>query len=186
MQRRPFLKWLFSVLAALRLPRWARAGTVAAADEKALEELGSVVLPESLGRARTDKIAADFATWIRGYKAGAETNTGYGVTRIQPLPADPSAHYAEQLAALDKAAETKGAPFARLDAAAKRALVGAAIDEAKVERIPPRPNGRHVAADMLAFFYNSSDGQDYLYGVAIKRDDCRGLANSGERPKPVG
>ena len=37
-------------------------------------------------------------------------------------------------------------------------------------------------ADLLAFFYNSAEGEDFLYGVAIKRDDCRGLEHSTDRP----
>jgi hypothetical protein len=56
------------------------------------------------------------------------------------------------------------------------------LEGAKVERIPSRPNGQHVASDMLAYFYNSSAGEDFLYGAAIRRDDCRGLSDSGKRP----
>ena len=51
-----------------------------------------------------------------------------------------------------------------------------------IDRIPQRPNGKHVAADLLSFFYGSSEGEDFLYGVAIRRDDCRGLADSAQRP----
>jgi hypothetical protein len=39
-----------------------------------------------------------------------------------------------------------------------------------------------VATDLLAFFYGSAAGEDYLYGLAIHRDDCRGLASSSARP----
>lgn len=139
-------------------------------------DLAGVVLPASLGRARTDKIADDFVSWTRDYRAGAEIASGYGNPRTQVIPPKPSAHYAEQLSQLG---------LAKLDTAAKRAAVEKALEDAKIDRIPQRPNGRHVAADLLAFFYGSADGEDYLYGVAIKRDDCRGLADSGKRPERV-
>jgi len=61
----------------------------------------------------------------------------------------------------------------------------AALGEANVDRIPPRPDGKHVASDLLSFFFYGSDGQDFLYGAAIRRDRCRGLGNSGERPAPL-
>jgi hypothetical protein len=73
----------------------------------------------------------------------------------------------------------------KLDAASKRVAVEKALADAKIDRIPQRPNGHHVASDLLAYFYNSADGEDFLYGVAIKRDDCRGLADSGKRPEKV-
>ncbi len=137
------------------------------------QDLAGVVLPASLGRLRTDKIASDFVRWFGNYKEGAEISSGYGFPRTQVTAANPSTHYAEQLKQLD---------LAKLDAGAKRAAVEAALEAAKIDRIPQRPNGKHVAADLLAFFYGSAEGEDFLYGVAIKRDDCRGLADSGKRP----
>jgi hypothetical protein len=37
----------------------------------------------------------------------------------------------------------------------------------------------------MSFFYTSSAGEDFLYNAAIRREDCRGLANSGKRPAPL-
>jgi hypothetical protein len=166
MRRRGFFKRTFSGLLAL-----VRLKAQAGAEE--FRELASVVLPASLGRARTDKIADDFVRWFREYKAGAEIASGYGNPRTQVIGPNPSTHYAEQLSQLR---------LAKLDAAA----VEKALADAKIDRIPQRPNGRHVAADLLAFFYGSAEGEDFLYGVAIKRDDCRGLGDSGKRPERVG
>ncbi len=95
------------------------------------------------------------------------------IPRTQVIGPNPSTHYAEQMNALD---------LAKLGPAAKRTAVEKALEAAKIDRIPQRPNGKHVAADLLAYFYGSADGEDFLYGVAIKRDDCRGLADSGKRP----
>jgi hypothetical protein len=93
----------------------------------------------------------------------------------------------EQLEQLDKDARGKrGVPFAKLDLAGKREIVQAALASANVDALPRRPNGQHVAADLLGFFcFISSDGHDFLYNAAIKRDDCRGLASSGQRPAPL-
>jgi hypothetical protein len=152
----------FFVMAALFAPRWARAQEVA----PAIRELARIVLP---GGVDSGKVAASFVQWIRDYKAGAEIASGYGNPRTQVVGPNPSTNYAEQLSAL-------GSPMTRT--AVETAL-------AQFDRIPQRPNGKHVAADLLAYFYGSPEGEDFLYGVAIKRDDCRGLANSTQRPPKV-
>jgi hypothetical protein len=149
----------FFAIAAVFAPRWARAQELA----PSIRELARIVLPSKVDSA---KAADGFVKWIRGYKAGAEIASGYGNPRTQVIPANPSTNYGEQLRAL-------GSPMTR-------GAVEAAL--ASFERIPPRPNGKHVAADLLAWFYGSAEGEDTLYGVAIKRDDCRGLKNSSERP----
>lgn len=163
MKRRPFIRRIFAAAAALFISRRARAQQM----EAPMRELASLVLPASLG-ARTDKIASDFLHWILGYKPGAEMSSGYGSPRTQVVGPNPSALYAAQLKAI-------GSPMVR-------EAIEKAIADAKLDRIPQRPNGKHVAADLIAFFFNSADGEDFLYGAAIKRDDCRGLASSGQRP----
>jgi hypothetical protein len=78
-------------------------------------------------------------TWFREYKAGAQVSSGYGHPRTQVTGAKPSAHYAEQVIAL-------GSPITR-------EAVEKALEDAKIDRVPQRPNGKHVAADLLAYFY---------------------------------
>ena len=165
MRRRSFFHKMLAAAAALVAPRWARAQQL----DSRLRELASVVLPASLGHAHIDQVAADFVVWIRDYRADAEIASGYGHPRTQVTPPNPSAHYGEQLAAL-------GLPITR-------EAVERAIADAKIDRIPQRPNGRHVATDLLAFFFNSSTGEDFLYNAKIRRDDCRGLGNSAKRPE---
>jgi hypothetical protein len=191
MQRRSFFKWLFSSAIPFVIPSWARAQSTSASAVQAapdetvwFRELAAVVLPASLGQSGTDAAADAFAKWIRDYKPNADTDHGYGHTRIQGLPPNPAAHYAEQFRRLDAAAAAKGAPFARLDRATQRAIVEAALAQDGVTRIPQRPNGQHVAADLMSYYFHSSDGQDFLYAAAIRVDDCRGLPNSGDRPAP--
>ncbi|HEX3703909.1 MAG TPA: gluconate 2-dehydrogenase subunit 3 family protein [Vicinamibacterales bacterium] len=171
------------------VPRWARAqrGPFTGQSAQTLRDVADAVLPESLGAHRLDTAVEEFTQWLRSYKAGAEMSAGYGFTRIQVVPLDPSSHYVEQLEQLDKDARGKrGVPFAKLDLAGKREIVQAALASANVDALPRRPNGQHVAADLLGFFcFISSDGHDFLYNAAIKRDDCRGLASSGQRPAPL-
>jgi hypothetical protein len=168
---------MFSGLLAIVAPRWVRAQALPAGLESAVHELAVVALPSSLGKERCDHIAAGFIQWVRDYKPGAEIASGYGFPRTQVIGPSPAAHYGEQLQQLNLA-KIQGV-------AAKKAAVAQAIEEARIDRIPQRPNGKHVAADLLAYFYNSADGEDFLYGVAIKRDDCRGLENSAKRPAAV-
>lgn len=188
MLRRTFFKWTASSAVPHLLPRWLSAQTRAAADVPAatLRALAGVVLPSTLGAARLDDAVAQFNRWVREYQAGAEMSAGYGVTRIQVVPADPSVGHAEQLSALDAAARAAGASFADLDPAAQRALVQSALETAGVAGIPRRPDGKHIATDLMShFFFIAGDGQDWLYNASIRRETCRGLGTSADRPAPV-
>ena len=177
MKRRGFVYWLST------LPVWglfgrralAQSRPLAAAEIATLRDVAGVVLPSALGKSRTDAIVSGFLEWFVAYRPGAEVSAGYGFPRVQSLPGNPSVHYAEQLRELASKWGT-----------GKREAIAAALEQAQVDRIPQRPNGKHVASDLLSYFYASGDGQDFLYGVAIKRDDCRGLANSGDRPPALG
>jgi hypothetical protein len=161
MQRRNFVKVM-----AVATPRWLRAQSI---DAKSMRDLAAVVLPESLGRKRTGKIADDFVKWTVEYKEGVHIASGYGNPRTQTVPPNPSKNYAAQLAEFNGSITTES--------------VAAALEKAKIDRIPNRPNGRHVASDLMSYFFNSADGEDLLYDAEIKRDDCRGLAGSMQRPK---
>jgi hypothetical protein len=64
-------------------------------------------------------------------------------------------------------------------------LVEAAIAEAKVVRLPSRPDGGHVASDLMGFYFNSIEANDVAYRAKIGRDMCRGLAGSENKPAPL-
>ena len=125
-------------MVALSAPRWARAQEVA----PAIRELAKIVLPGSVD---SGKVAASFVQWIRDYKAGAEIASGYGNPRTQVVGPNPSMNYADQLSAL-------GSPMTRT--AVETAL-------AQFDRIPQRPNGKHVAADLLAYFLRLRRGRRF-------------------------
>ncbi len=187
MLRRSFFKSISSNLILLVLPRWARAQTEAATQSAGAtwNEVASAVLPGSLGAARIEEIAANFEQWVRNYPAGADAGYGYGFTHPRKLGPNPSLHYAEQLSQIGAAAAAKGLTFAALSDTGKRAIVENVLAAAGVTSIPNRPSGQHVATDLMSFFYNSSAGEDFCYNAAIRRDACRGLASSANRPAPL-
>jgi hypothetical protein len=116
--------------------------------------------------------------WVRGYRAGAEMDHGYGMTRLRSKGASPALNYQRHLEALREALLSG-------DADSKRQAVTAALEQAKITDLPRTPDGRHVAADLMAFYFRSSDGNDLCYRAAIGRDQCRGLDGSEQAPAPL-
>lgn len=185
MRRRTLLQ-ILSTVAALRLPARVSAFTaLAPRDEVLLREIAEVVLPQELGARGLDRIVAAFLVWVRNYRADAETDHGYGFPRIRRTPPSPAARYPEQLEALDRQARSRGKSLPDLTLDERRALVEAAITAAKIERFPARPDGGHVATDLMSFFFNSIEANDLAYRARIGRDTCRTLVASGERPAPL-
>ena len=126
---------------------------------------------------------AAFTAWIANYKEGVDTDHGYGNTRLRATGPSPARNYAAQIAALDAAAKAKGAAgFAAASLEQRRAIVEAVIVEAKIERLPARPAGAHIAADLMGHYFSSAAAQDLCYRAAIGRDACRGLPGSDKKP----
>ncbi len=145
-----------------------------------LAAIAEVVLP-----AEADRPAAvsAFTRWIANYKEGADTDHGYGNTRIRTTGPSPARNYPAQIAALDAAAKAKSAAgFAAASLDQRRALVEAAIADAKVERLPARPTGAHIITDLMGHYFNSSSASDLCYRANIGRDSCRGLPGSENAP----
>ncbi len=154
------------------------------AEDATLAALAEVVLPSEADR--TAAVAA-FVAWHDNYREGADTDHGYGNTRIRALGSPPANSYPPQIAALDAAARSMGAPaFARAPIDQRRAIVEAAIAGAKIDRLPARPTGGHIATDLMGHYFNSSAATDLCYGAEIKRDACRGLAGSDLAPRRSG
>jgi Gluconate 2-dehydrogenase subunit 3 len=150
-------------------------------DQASLAALADIVLPAEADRKAA---LAAFTRWIDNYTEGADTDHGYGVTRVRPTGPSPARHYPAQIAALDAAARAAGATgFAAAAPAQRRAIVEAAIADAKIERLPARPSGGHIATDLMGHYFNSSAANDLCYRAEINRDACRGLAGSDLPPK---
>jgi len=152
-------------------------------DSSLLAAIAEVVIPAEADR----KAAVDaFVRWIREYKEGADTDHGYGNTRVRATGPSPARNYGAQIAALESAARAANAAgFAKAPFEVRRTLVERAIADAKIERLPSRPTGGHVATDLMGHYFASSPASDLCYGVAIGRDQCRGLQGSDKAPAPL-
>jgi hypothetical protein len=121
------------------------------------------VLPSEVD---VEKTVAAFEKWVREYRPGAEMDHGYGFTRLRRKGPSPASIYIEQLRALGPEGD-----------------VAAALEAAKVTSLPQSPDGKHVASDLMAFYFRSSEGNDLCYRAHIGRDECRGLAGSEKEPR---
>ena len=150
---------------------WAANETFPEDQSSTLKELANVVLPASLGRAKTDDLAMKFVRWVRGYSAGAEMEHGYGFTRIESRPPSPASRYVEQLQALaSKGLSSKTAEDALKD----------------LKSLPRVPAGENVVADLMSFYFFSAEALDRCYDADIRLDACRGFARVDESPARSG
>lgn len=179
MRRRTLLKATLAVAAWLKIPGaevWAQEVTFPGARRDTLNDLAAAVLPASLGRTGTDDAAQQFTQWVREYRAGAAMTPGYGAPRIRFKPASPAPVYLAQLEELATGA------LAASDPAERRRRIAAAMDAAGVQDFTGVPDGRHVAADLISFWFASPAAHDLAYQAAIGKDTCRTIASSGARP----
>jgi hypothetical protein len=175
MKRRTLLQLLAAACAALpaRVRLFAQPTALTAADQERLHALATVVLPTELGPDGRRRVVDRFLAWLTDYRPNAETDHGYGFTRLRRTAPAPVAKYPAQLAAMGDL---------RVDGTR---AVEQAIRAAGIERLPARPDGGHVATDLMAFYFGSAEANDLAYRAAIGRDACRGLAGSERRPTPL-
>src|SRR5260221_1605690 len=177
--RRNALKSLGAVAAAPLLDSRSFRLQAEELDGAMLAAIAEVVLPAEADR---QAAVAAFTRWIANYKEGADTDHGYGNTRIRSTGPSPARNYPAQLAALDAAAKAKGAAgFVAASVDQRRAVVEAAIADARVERLSARPTGAHIVTDLMGHYFNSSLAQDLCYRAAIGRDSCRGCPGSEKK-----
>lgn len=183
MQRRSFFRWIAGTAAAViygRVPSWASTQTFLSAPDEAamLRALGAVVLPTALVPGQIDVVVAQFVDWCANYKVGADLGYGYGHPRTRLSGPNPDRAYASQLRAL-------GPHFLQLAPTAQRSIVEAALQKVGVTSMPRRPDGRHVASDLMGYFFNGPAGEDFLFRASVMREACRGLDQSDQRPAPL-
>jgi len=189
MQRRTLLQWAASCAAVLpfhRLRLLAQPRELTPDAIATLYQIGSTVLPASLGAERVRGTVDKFVQWTRGYREGVALAHGYGHPRLQKTGASPAPNYVTQLAALEAEARARGGRWSSLDLEARRTLLDAALTKANVRTLPPRPTGQHVVADLMAFYFRSSEANDVCYNAMIQREVCRPIAVTITRPKPLG
>jgi hypothetical protein len=183
MQRRTMLQAALGVLAWRPFARTTVAqAPFGEAHLPRLVALAGVVLPQEIGADGQRAAVNQFLLWVRDYKTGAERDHGYGVTAIRTTAASPADTYAAALDDLDRRA---GGAFATLAPPERRRLVAEAITAAGVRDLPARPNGGHVATDLMSHYFNSPRANDLAYGRQIGRDACRDLKGSDQRPRAL-
>jgi hypothetical protein len=166
MRRRTLLQWLASLGTAVR--GWSQTSSFPQNQGGALRNLAAIVLPAGVS---SEAVATKFERYVREYRAGADTDHGYGFTRVRPKGPSPAAEYVKQLA--------------ELPVPLTRAGVEAALEAAAIRDIPRLPDGKSVIADLMSFYFRSAEANDLCYRAAIQRDTCRGLAGSSKAPKEM-
>ena len=187
MNRRTLIQWIASAAAVLpfeRLRLLAQPRDLTPDAVATLRDIAPTVLPASLGAARVGAAVDRFVAWTRGYREGVALNHGYGHPRLQRSGASPVPRYVVQLAALAAEARAKGGRWPALDLETRRSLLDAAFTKAGVRALPPRPVGQHVVADLMAFYFRSSEANDDCYNAMINREVCRPIAITTRRPEP--
>ena len=187
--RRTFLATLASAVPLAVVVRRAHAASVAhlASEPATLDALAEVVLPAAaMGRAALVKEVAAFRAWGAGYREGAEVVHGYGTSRLRALGPTPMTRWATQLDELEAQAKAKHQrAFHELPAADRAALVRAALQGQRVDRMPGVAEASHVALALLAHFYDSPAASDLCYDAKIGKQTCRPLAQQSRKPLPV-
>jgi hypothetical protein len=192
MKRRTLLKSLAAVVA---VRPWSEFGLLAQTPSlgdreiSTLTAIAEVVLPTALGVTGRDREVARFVAWVRNYREGADRGGGYGNAQLSPPTGpSPAARYPAQFAALDKAAQAQGGTsFAALPLDRRLVVVEAALNDPQpVTRLPARPTGANLVADVMGYYFSSAAATDLCYNAAIGRDTCRGLDGSDRPPPPLG
>jgi hypothetical protein len=192
MKRRTLLKSLAAVVAVRPLSELGLLAQTASFGDReiaTLTAIADVVLPTALGATGRDREVARFVAWVRNYREGADRGGGYGNAQLSPPTGpSPAARYPAQFAALDKAAQAQGGTsFAALPLDRRRVVVEAALNDPQpVTRLPARPTGANLVADVLGYYFSSAAATDLCYNAAIGRDTCRGLDGSDQPPPPLG
>ncbi len=189
MKRRTLLQWTATLAAVMpfeRLRVFAQPRELTPEAIVELHEIAPTVLPTTLGAAQVRSITDKFVAWTRGYREGVALTHGYGHPRLQKSGASPVPGYVSQLAALGAAARGKGRRWSALDQETRRSLLDAAFTSAGVRVLPVRPIGQHVVADLMAFYFRSSEANDDCYNALINREMCRPMAITTKRPQTLG
>ena len=198
MHRRRLLQSFAAVIVARSAPTHTVASQAPAAPQPAaltaanidtLRAIADVVLPQEIGADERAAAVAAFVAWHRNYREGADRGHGYGSSTLSsPTGPAPATRYAPQFMALDAAARERGvAAFAALPRDQRQAVVEAALESPqRVTRLPARPTGANLVADLMGHYFNGGAAWDLCYRADIGRDRCRTLDGSDRPPAPLG
>ena len=181
MKRRTLLQWLASIAAMLPLDRlrvFAQPRELTPEAIATLHEIAATVLPASLGSAQVRRHGGQVRRVdARLSRRRARSTHGYGHPRLRQIAgvAGPGVHRAARRARRGGAREGRALERARSrDAprAARRLVRGGG----RAQRCRRGPIGQHVVADLMAFYFRSSEANDDCYSALINREVCRPIA----------
>jgi len=187
MKRRTLLQSIAGLAALLpfeRLRLFAQPQELTPQAIATLQDIAPTVLPSALGPARVRAIVDKFVAWTRGYREGVPLAHGYGHPRLVRSGPTPVPGYLSQLAALEDEARARGVGWSAMNQETRRAILDAAFTKAGVRNLPPRPTGQHIVADLIAFYFRSSEANDDCYNAIINREVCRPIAITVRKPEP--
>ena len=181
LSRRRFLVWISGAIPVALVARRADAlaANWLAADEATMRALAAAVLPSELGREGATRVAQDFQRWIDNYRENAELVHGYGTSALRFTRPSPRAKWAAQLEAL------KQTGFNEKSLEQRRQAVRDLLAKERLDRMPDVLGAPHVAAALLAFYYDSSEAADLCYQTRIGRQTCRPLSAAARKPLPL-
>jgi hypothetical protein len=188
MKRRTLLQLLAAAPAVVpfeSLRLFAQPRELSATAIAELHEIAPTVLPSALGDRGVRSVTDKFVAWTRGYREGVALAHGYGHPRLVKSGPTPVPAYMAQLSNLTAEAKTRGRSWASLDLETRRSLLDAAFAKAGVRGLPARPAGQHVIADLMAFYFRSSEANDDCYKALINREVCRPIAITTRRPEAM-
>jgi hypothetical protein len=186
--RRAFLGWLAGVIPVAIVVRRAHAAAVRQleADPRTLTALGQTVLPASLGAEGIRRGTEEFRRWIAGYREGADINHPYLTSRLRVTGPTPATRWTRQLEDLDaRAVAAHQRHFHEIARAERETIVRDVLRTERLDRMPAVADANHVAAGLLAHFFESSTANDLCYEAQIGRETCRPLAASPRKPLPL-
>lgn len=186
--RRRFLATLAAAVPVAAIVRRAHAEAVfhLESDPATLDALAEAVLPSSLGRAGSRRAAAAFREWGVEYRENAELVHGYGTSRLRSTGPTPVTRWTTQLDQLEARARSEHSQsFRQLTVEQRTALVRAALEGERLDRMPSVASANHVAVALLAHFYDSPAAMDLCYGAQIGRQGCRPLSAQARKPLPL-
>jgi hypothetical protein len=189
MKRRTLLQWMAGAAAVLpfeRIRLLAQPRELTPEAIATLRVVAPTVLPSALGEQKIGDVVDRFVAWTRGYREGVPLAHGYGHPSLRKSGPSPVPRYLLQLTDIQAAAERRGGSWSSLDIETRRTILDEAFTKAGVRNLPVRPAGQHVVADLMAFYFRSSEANDFCYSAQIAREICRPIAITTKRPAPLG
>ena len=157
-------------------------------DRELLDALAMLVLPRSaLGAAGIERVSGEFLDWLDAFDPVSELNHPYYSEEIDYGPPDPAPLWSAQLRALDIEARNRfEKSFLAINAGQQQYILERHLPDNVPQDLPHAGDAPHVAFGLIAYFYATSEANDFCLNAKVKRQTCRGLETSLDKPAPLG